>query len=123
MLRPFLSLLASSFCLPALSPIFHSKTLHDPSVFSSLLVADFYLTGHSPVFIYNTALHYVILLTVCGHLQTQSVCRALHPVPGEDGILVAEVPRGVQHACSARTSPRRVVGLARPNQSAGRALP
>ena len=57
MLRPFLSLLASSFCLPALSPIFHSKTLHDTSVFSSLLVADFYLTGHSPVFVYNTALH------------------------------------------------------------------
>ena len=44
-------------------------------------------------------------------LQTQRVYRALHPVSGEDGILVAEVPRGVQHASSARTSPRRVVGL------------
>jgi len=30
---------------------------------------------------------------------------------------------GVQHASSARTSPRRAVGLARPSQSAGRALP
>ena len=100
--------------LPPLSP---------PPVFSSLLIAYFYLTGHSPVFIYTTALLYIILLTLCGHLQTQRVCRALHPVSGEDGILVAEVPRGVQHASSAQTSPRRVVGLARPNQSAGRALP
>ena len=64
----------------------------------------------------------MVLLALCGHLQTQRVCRALHPVSGEDGILVAEVPRGVQHASSARTSPRRVVGLVRPNQSAGRAL-
>ena len=99
------------------------NSLHNTSVFSSLLTAYFYLTGHSPVFIYNTALLHIVLLTLCGHLQTQRVCRALHPVSGEDGILVAEVPRGVQHASSARTSPRRVVGLARPNQSAGHALP
>ena len=118
------SFLTSSFCLPALSTIFHSKNyFHNTSVFSSHLTAYFYLTGHSPVFIHNTALLYIILLTLCGHLQTQRVCRALHPVSGEDGILVDEVPRGVQHASSARTSPRRVVGLARPNQSAGRALP
>ena len=102
---------------------FIAKTLHNTSVFSSLLTAYFYLTGHSPVLIYNTALLYIILFTLCDHLQTQRVCRALHPVSGEDGILVAEVPRGVQHASSAQTSPRRVVGLARPNQSAGRALP
>ena len=102
---------------------FIPKTLHNTSVFSSLLTAYFYLTGHSPVFIYNTALLYIILLTLCSHLQTQCVCRALHPVSGEDGILVAEVPRGVQHASSAPTCPRRVVGLAQPNQSAGRALP
>ena len=97
------------------------KTLHNTSVFSSLLTAYFYLTGRSPVFIYNTTLLHILLLTLCGHLQTQRVCRALHPV--SRGILVAEVPRGVQHDSSARTSPRRVVGLARPNQSAGRALP
>ena len=102
---------------------FIAKTLHNTSVFSSLLTAYFYLTGHSPVFIANTALLYIILLTLCDHLQTQRVCRALHPVSGEDGILVAEVPRGVQHASSAQTSPRRVVGLARPNQSGGRDLP
>ena len=102
---------------------FIPKTLLDTSVFSSFLTAYFYLTGHSPVFIYNTVLLYIVLLALCGHLQTQRVCRALHPVSGEDGILVADVPRGVQHASSARTSPRRVVGLARPNQSAGRALP
>ena len=66
---------------------------------------------------------YIVLLALCGHLQTQRVCRALHPVSWEDGILVAEVPRGVQHASSARTSPWRVVGLARPNQSTGRANP
>ena len=89
---------------------FIPKTLRDTSVFSSLLTAYFFLTGHSPVFIYNTALLYIILLTLCGRLQTQRVCRALHPVSGEDGILVAEVAR-------------RVVGLARPNQSADRALP
>ena len=103
--------------------LYSKNSLHNTSVFSSLLTAYFYLTGHSPVYIYNTALLYVILLTLCGHLQTQRVCRALRPVSGEDGILVAEVPRGVQHASSAWTSPRRVVGLARPNQSAGRALP
>ena len=93
-----------------------------PLFYISFLTAYFYLTSHSPVFIYNTALLYIVLLAHCGHLQTQRVCRALHPVSGEDGILVAEVPRGVQHASSPRTSPRRVVGLARPSQSAGRAL-
>ena len=93
-----------------------------PLFYISFLTAYFYLTSHSPVFIYNTALLYIVLLALCGHLQTQRVCRALHPVSGEDGILVAEVPRGVQHASSPRTSPRRVVGLARPSQSAGRAL-
>ena len=119
---PF-TFLTSSFCLPVLLTIFHSKNyLHDTSAFSSLLTTYFYLTGHSPVSIYNTALLYIILLALCSHLQTQCVCRALHPVSGEDGILVAEVHRGVQHVSSARTSPRRVVGLARPNQSAGRAL-
>ena len=119
LLHPFHSFLPSSFCLPTLSTIFHSKnSLHNTSVFSSLLTAYFYLTGHSPVFIYNTTLLHILLLTLCGHLQTQRVCRALHPVSGEDGI-----PREVQHASSARTSARRVVGLARPNQSAGRALP
>ena len=92
---------------------FIPKTLHDNSVFSSLLTAYSYLTGHSPVLIYNTALLYIVL-AFCSHLQTQRVSRALHPVSGEDGILVAS---------SARTSPRRMVGLARPNQSAGRALP
>ena len=102
---------------------FIPKTLHNTSAFSSLLSTDFYLIGHSPAFIYNTTLLYIVLLALCGHLQTQCVCHALHPVSGEDGILVAEVPRGVQHASSARTSPRPVVGLARPNQSAGRALP
>ena len=91
---------------------FIPKTLHTTSIFSSLLTAYFYLTGHSPVFIYNTALLYIILLTLCGHLQTQRVCHVLHPVSGEDGILVAEVPCGVQRASSARTSPRWVVGLA-----------
>ena len=100
---------------------FIPNTLHDTSVFSSLLTTYFYLTCHSPVSTYNTALLYIVL-ALCGHLQTQRVCLALHPVSGEDGILVAEVPRGVQHASSARTSPRWVVGLARPNQSAGRAL-
>ena len=80
---------------------FIPKTCQNTSVFSSLLIAYFYLF---PVFIYNTALLYIILLTLCSHLQTQCVCRALHPVLGEDGILVAEVPRGVQRASSARTS-------------------
>ena len=72
------------------------------TVFSSVLAADFCLTGHSPVFACITALLYIVLLALCGRLQTQRVGRALHPVSGEDGILVAEVPRGVQHASSAR---------------------
>ena len=124
LLHPFHSFLTSSFCLPALSTMFHSKkTLYDTSVFSSLLAADFCLTGHYPVFSCTTTVLYIVLLALCDCLQTQCVCRTLHPVSGKDGILVAEVPRGFQHASSARTSPRRVVGLARPNQSAGRALP
>ena len=61
---------------------FIPKTLHNTSVFSSLLTAYFYLTSHCPVFIYNTALLYIILLTLCGHLQTQRVCHVLHPMLG-----------------------------------------
>ena len=38
------------------------------------------------------SLLYMVLLALCGHLQTQRVCRALHPMSGEDGILVTEVP-------------------------------
>ena len=34
---------------------FIPKTIHDTSVFSFLLTAYFYLTGHSPVFIYNSS--------------------------------------------------------------------
>ena len=49
---------------------FIPETLHITSVFNSLLTAYFYLSGHSPVFIYDTALLYIILLTLCGHLQT-----------------------------------------------------
>ena len=74
---------------------FIPKTLSTIPPFSALflqLIST--LHGHSPVFIYNTALLYIVLLALCGHLQTQRVCRALHPVSGEDGILVAEVPRG-----------------------------
>ena len=67
---------------------FITKTLHNTSVFSSLLTAYFYLTGHSPVSIYNTALLYIVLLALCGHRQTQCVCRAMHPVSREDAILV-----------------------------------
>ena len=101
------------------------NSLQNTSVFSSLLTAYFCLTGHSPVFIYKTS--FSLYNSSCC-LRSPSdpacfVCRALHPVSGEDGILVAEVPRGAQHASSARTSPTRVVGLARPNQSACRALP
>ena len=102
---------------------FIPNSLHNTSVFSSLLTADFYLTGHFPLFIQNTTILDILLFSLCGHLQTQRVYRALHPVSEKDRILVAEVPCGVQHASSARTSPRRVLGLARPNQLAGRALP
>ena len=103
------------FQLQKLSPQYFRFQLPSHSLFLP--------NGHSPAFIYNTTLLYIVLLTLCSHLQTQRVCRALHPVSGEDGILVAEVPCGVQHASSVQTSPRRVVGLARPNQSAGRTLP
>ena len=79
----FFCFFTSRFCLPALSTMFHSKnSLHNTSIFSFLLIAYFYLTGHSPVFIYNTALLYIILLTLWGHLQTQRVCCVLHPVSG-----------------------------------------
>ena len=81
---------------------FIPKTLHNTSVFSCLLAADFCLTSHSPVFVSITTLLYVVPLALCGHLQTQHVCCALHPMSGEDGILVAEDPCGVQHASSAQ---------------------
>ena len=127
LLHSFHFFLTSSFYQP-FQLYFIPKTLHNTSIFSSLLnlTPYFYLTSHSPVFIHNTTLLYnIIPLTLCGHLQTQCVCHVLHPVFGEDGILVAEVSCGVQHTSSARTSPspRRVVGLAQPSQSAGRALP
>ena len=96
---------------------FIPKTLHNTSVFSSLLTAYFYLTSHSLVFIYNTALLYIILLTLCGHLQTQRVCCALHPVSGEDGILVAKVRvdgvlvdvEGFSHPRREKPAPRGLV--------------
>ena len=49
-------------------------------------------------------------------------CAAWRMGSWENGILVAEVPRGVQHTSLAWTSRRRMVGLAWPNQSAGCAL-
>ena len=52
--------------------------------------------------------------------ETRRVCRELRPVSLEEGVLESEVPTG----CGLpRTSLRRVLGLARPNQSAGRAEP
>ena len=88
---PFLCLVSTS-----LSPIFHSKnSLHDTSVFSSFLAADFCLTSHSLVFVCITTLLYGVLLPLCSCLQTQCVCHVLHPMSGEDGILVAEVSCGV----------------------------
>ena len=46
----FALLLLTSVGLPALSTVFHSKnSLHNTSVFSSLLTAYFYRAGHSPV--------------------------------------------------------------------------
>ena len=93
LLHPFHSFLTSSFGLPVLSTIFHSKFFSTiPLFYSSLLTAYFYLTSHSSVFIYNRTLLYMVLLTLCGHLQTQRVCRALHPVSGEDGILWLRSP-------------------------------
>ena len=59
----FQSFLVSSFCLPALSPIFHFKnSFHDTPVFSSLLATDFCPTGHSSVFVCITARFYMALL-------------------------------------------------------------
>ena len=65
LLHPFHSFLVSSFCLPALSPIFNSKNYpHDASVFSSLLAADLCLPSHSPVFVCVTALLYIVHLSL-----------------------------------------------------------
>jgi len=46
---------------------YSKNSFHDTSVFSSLLTTYFYLTGHSPVSIYNTALLYIVL-ALCAHL-------------------------------------------------------
>ena len=83
------------------------KTLHNTSIFSSVLnlTPYFYLTSHSCIYPQHSSSLNIILLTLCGHLQTQCVCHVLHPVFGEDGILVAEVSCGVQHTSSAQTSP------------------
>ena len=65
LLHPFHSFLVSSFCLPALSPTFHSKKCpHDASVFSSLPAADLCLPSHSPVFVCITALLYIVHLSL-----------------------------------------------------------
>ena len=63
---------------------FIPKTLHDTSIFSSLLTTYFYLTGHSPVSIYNTALLYIVL-ALCGHLQTQHFAVRCIPCRGRMG--------------------------------------
>ena len=59
--------------------------------------------------------------------QTRRVCRSPRPVSGEEEILEIEVPAGCglfgANTSLAWTSFRRVVELARPNQSAGRAEP
>ena len=63
--HPFHSFLVSSFRLPALSPIFHSKhSPHGASVFSSLLAADLCLLSHSSVFVCIAALLYIVLLSL-----------------------------------------------------------
>lgn len=58
----------------------------------------------------------------------QLVCRELRPVSGEEEILVPEKCGLLrfplfQHGTLAPTSPRREVGMARSNQSAGQDMP
>ena len=66
LLHPFHSFLVSSFCLPAISPIFHCKNSpHNAFVFGSLLAADLCLPIHSPVFICITPLSLSLSLSVC----------------------------------------------------------
>ena len=79
-------------------------------------VAYFYLTGHSPVFVYNTTLLYKILLTLCGHFLRPSVfavcciqCR------GRMGSWWLRSPVGSNTLLCPR--------LPQPNQSAGCAAP
>ena len=62
----FHSFLMSSFCLPALSPVFNSQKnyRHHASVFSSFLEADFCLTSLSPVFAYITTLLFIPFLSL-----------------------------------------------------------
>ena len=63
-----------------------------------------------------TALLYIVLLTLCNRLQTQRICHALRPVSchalrpvsGGGWDPGGRVPPGIQHASSARTSPRWV---------------
>ena len=97
---------------------FISKTLNT-SIFSSLIMAYFYLTYLSTTQLFFI---YFFLLSAVTFRPSVFAVRCI-PCRVEDGILVAEVPRGVQHASSARTSTRWVVGFALPNQSAGHALP
>ena len=75
----------------------HSPTL-SLSVFSTLFVAaHFSLTSLSPVNIVCIAAHpFILLCPLCGRLQTQYVCYALHPVSKKDGILGADVPCRLQ---------------------------
>ena len=56
-----------------------------PLFYSSILTAYFYLTSHSPVFIYNTTLLCIVLLALCGHLQTQRVAVRCIPCRGRMG--------------------------------------
>ena len=124
LLHPFHSFLTSSFCLPVLSTIFHSKIfLHDTSV---LPLLSYSLSVPNQPFSCIYLQHNSSLYSSSCSLRSPSdpaclPCAASRVGGGWDP--VAEVPREVQHTSSAQTSPRRVVGLARPNQSAGRALP
>ena len=120
---PFTLFLLTSFSLPALSTIFHSK--NSPQYLCFQLPSYSLFLPNRPfscIYLQHNSSLYSSSCSLRSPSDPACLPCAASRV-GEDGILVAEVPGGIQHASSARTSPRRVVGLARPNQSAGHALP
>ena len=121
----------SAFMVPL--SVFASPSNLSPHIYAVFLLFFLFLSNQHFQFqlylsITQGLLLHLSLLFLCGLLLTQRVCCALRPVSGENGILEIEVPDRLQpvryqHISLARTSPRRVIETARPNQSAGHVLP
>ena len=124
LLHPFHSFLTSSFRLPVLSTIFHSKNspqyLHFQLSFYSFFLPNW---PFSCIYLQHKSSLYNSSCSLRSPSDPACLPCAASCVWWRMGSWWLRSPRGVQHASSAWTSPWQVVGLARHSQSAGCALP